>query len=488
MNAISYPPSASKSQLILTRERILHGNIRRSLDGWDGQVGGYMTEPESAGKSVGRFRGWTRRLLKSPPKGDDGASRLTKKNGAPTTVASCEVVADDAAPDPTVNVQSVDHNIMRTGSLPDGSHGPGYGSVGQHGQYVQRPDGRVVHSAAAGDIPPTIQHVLEPEPPMQMAGSGSCEQAEPGSSTPAPPPVFQQGDPPSQVIIVSEGIPDFPQDTLKPFAIQLDEAAARQAVVATTQSVPTSVAAVAEVHLSAEPLYTPGPAADARGPGDQPASSMAYDDGGRQGPDNLGGSTTVAVNNNATTYDACSRCEETHRRWKNIEYDWQAVYNQQVAAQEGLERQVADLKAMLAERASLRQPRGSGGVGLLPDTEIKARWTGLGWDIRQCVDHYMREPAQISVEVLDHLRHLTPYYKHFLSDRQSACLLAEGVIWHQLAHDVFAREKALSWMLWAGQHSKHLTKLGASSVLRRTLGVLTDFVASRCHLAVCVHH
>src|SRR3569833_3429114 len=106
MNVFSYLFSASKSQLILTRERILHGNIRRSLDGWDGQVGGYMTEPESAGKSVGRFRGWTRRLLKLPPIVDDGASSFTKKNVAPTTVARCEVVADDTTPNPTINVQS----------------------------------------------------------------------------------------------------------------------------------------------------------------------------------------------------------------------------------------------------------------------------------------------------------------------------------------------------------------------------------------------
>ncbi|CAK7246361.1 MAG: hypothetical protein STHCBS139747_007989 [Sporothrix thermara] len=113
------------------------------------------------------------------------------------------------------------------------------------------------------------------------------------------------------------------------------------------------------------------------------------------------------------------------------------------------------------------------GVGLLPDGQIRARWTNLRWQIRQCVEARLAAlpsstaPIPVVPERTAFLSRLTPGYEQFLRSRKGSVSLVEAAIWTVLADSVFSGARRTSPMCWAARWSAPLAKLNDSMLHNR---------------------
>ncbi|CAK7266300.1 hypothetical protein SEPCBS119000_001955 [Sporothrix epigloea] len=111
------------------------------------------------------------------------------------------------------------------------------------------------------------------------------------------------------------------------------------------------------------------------------------------------------------------------------------------------------------------------GVGLLPDGQIRARWKGLQWQIRQCVEARLATlpstalPGPLYPEQILFLRRLTPDHGKFLRSHKGAGSLVEAAIWTVLAQAVFGGARRASQMCWAAPWSTQLVKMNDQLLL-----------------------
>lgn len=197
----------------------------------------------------------------------------------------------------------------------------------------------------------------------------------------------------------------------------------------------------------------------------------------------------------------CDECQEHFEEaWAQSESHRHALTRQLAAAREQSARQIAllhDRDAEFADLSSLverlrtriqEQVRqleqmpaaftgkntvsglagyAAGGVGLLPDGQIRDRWKNLQWQIRQCVDARLAAlPSSTTLgpvrpEQVPFLRRLTPDYGKFLRSRQGSASLVEAAVWTMLADNIFSGARRTSRMCWAAPWSTHLVKMSS---------------------------
>ncbi|CAK7221493.1 hypothetical protein SEUCBS140593_004588 [Sporothrix eucalyptigena] len=114
----------------------------------------------------------------------------------------------------------------------------------------------------------------------------------------------------------------------------------------------------------------------------------------------------------------------------------------------------------------------SGGVGQLPDGQIRSRWKSLRWQIRQCVEARLTAlpsstSTPVSPERAPFLRRLTPDYDKFLNSRKGSVYLVEAAIWAVLADNVFSDARQSSRMCWAARWSAPLAKMNDNMLHNR---------------------